>query len=86
MNYKEKLTDILNKSETTHKQELLKFFNVLDNEHLRAVYEQSEQDPSFLQFLADNIIKKKAGHQTGSQAMWEETLKKEEKYLKSLAR
>ena len=85
MNCKEKLTDILNKSETSHKQELLKFFDVLDDEHLRAVSEQNEKDPSFLRFLAENLVKKRAAHQTGSQAMWEETLKEEEKYLKSLA-
>jgi len=85
MNYKEKLASILNKSETSHKQELLKFFDVLDNEHLRAVCEQSEQDSSFLQFLADNIIRKKAAHQTGSQAIWKETLKEEEKYLNQYA-
>ena len=85
MNCKEKLTDILNKSETSRKQELLKFFDVLDDEHSRAISEQNESDPLFLQFLANNLVKKRAAHQTGSQAMWEETLKEEEKYLKSLA-
>ena len=85
MNCKEKLTDILNKSETSHKQELLKFFDVLDDEYLREISEQNEKDPSFLRFLAENLVKKRAAHQAGSQAMWEETLKEEEKYLNQYA-
>lgn len=86
MNHKEKLLSILNASEIPHKQELLKFFDVLSEEHRRVILEQNEQDPSFLPFLANNLIKKKAAHQTTSQAMWKEILREEEKYLLTIVR
>ena len=85
MSYREKLVIILNKSHIAHKQELLKFFNVLSEEHSRLIYEQNKQDPSFLQFLANNLANKKAANDTESQAMWKEILGEEEKYLESLS-